>query len=352
LKRAPGTDELWLPLIGPLWVWMVVSHLIVLFLPVAVLALPISIRGETFRLLGLAVVAATLTLSVLMAYFLSRSLRSLSRTSNQIADGRLGATADLVRANQSHVSEVRELSADVVSMAEQLQKRMAYATEFASNVSHEFKTPITTLRGTVELLMLDADMPTEQRQRFLCNALEDLDRMERLLTGLMALARAEQRAERGAVCMDALLATMMERHPEVVVSGASGWVWGDAAQLEAAVENVVDNALRHGGATVSVRVVAWHEGDAVGLDVMDDGPGISPANLPQIFERFFTTSAERKGTGLGLALVHTIVSRHQGTVEAQSRPGATRLRIRLPALPDPTAPSAGGEWAGATRGRS
>ena len=76
--------------------------------------------------------------------------------------------------------------------------------------------------------------------------------------------------------------------------------------------------------------LGWTEGPWTGVDVTDDGPGISPANLPKIFERFFTTDRERGGTGLGLALVRAVAEAHGGKVEVESRPGHTRFRITLP----------------------
>jgi signal transduction histidine kinase len=103
-------------------------------------------------------------------------------------------------------------------------------------------------------------------------------------------------------------------------------------QLESAASNLVENALRHGGPGVKVEVVGFTEGAWTGVDVIDDGPGISPANLKKVFDRFFTTDRAKGGTGLGLALVRAVLEAHGGRVEVESAPGHTRFRLVLPKL--------------------
>jgi signal transduction histidine kinase len=282
--------------------------------------------------------AITLGLSVGSGHMLSRSLRRLSGASHRIAEGAFDAVEELDRPGRSHVVEVGVLSGDLQRMAVRLEERLAYISEFAGNVSHEFKAPITTLRGSVELMRDDADMPPEQRARFLDNALTDLERMERLVSGLLALARAEEAGGRVEVDLDALLAGVLERHPTITTRGTAGAVTGNRAQLESAVENLIENARHHGGDGTRIELVAWASGAEVGVEVRDDGPGISEANLPQVFDRFFTTDRARGGAGLGLSLVRAICRAHGGDVSVHSAPGDTVFRVRLP-VRSPSAPT-------------
>ncbi|MBC8069755.1 MAG: HAMP domain-containing histidine kinase, partial [Deltaproteobacteria bacterium] len=114
------------------------------------------------------------------------------------------------------------------------------------------------------------------------------------------------------------------------VAGESGTVRGAARQLESVLENLLDNAERHGGrANVVLGVADAH----CIFAVIDDGPGIAAADLPQVFDRFFTTD-RRRGTGLGLALARSIVRAHGGTIEVESRAGHTAFNVRLPAALD------------------
>jgi signal transduction histidine kinase len=278
-------------------------------------------------LLGLVI---TVMASFYLGWRFSRSLKVLARTTHRIAEGEMRAVDALDLAAHSHLGEVRELSAAVATMTAQLRERLAYITEFAGNVSHEFKTPISTLRGTVELLRDDQDMPLAQRERFLDNAQADLARMERLVSGLLALARAEEAGGKVRVDLLDLLGAVVARHPGTVLEGEAGEVVGVPEQLEALVHNLVDNAWRHGGPDVSVAMVAWREEERVGVDVVDDGPGVSPGNQGRVFERFFTTDREAGGTGLGLALARAVCRAHGGSISLESRPGRTRFRVSLP----------------------
>lgn len=276
-----------------------------------------------------AALVGTVALAFAAGRILSRSLEALAGASERIAVGG-DAEPELARAAGSHVAEARALGAAMAGMRARLRDRLNYIAEFAGNVSHEFKTPVSALRGTVELLRDDDAMPPEQRARFLDNALQDLDRLSRLVSGLLRLARAEEGGARVPVPLADVLAAVRGRHEALVVSGVPDTVLGSREQLEAAVGNLVENALRHGGAGVTVRAEGWTDGPWTGVDVIDDGPGISAANLPRVFDRFFTTDRAAGGTGLGLALVRAVAEAHGGRAEVESAPGRTRFRLVLP----------------------
>lgn len=276
----------------------------------------------------------TIGLAIFAGRLGTRSLSRLADATRRLAQGSGSEGTVLLRSAGSHVDEVRELATAVASMAEQLQARVDYINEFAGNVAHEFRTPIATLRGTAELLRDDEAMPASQRQRFLDNALDELDRLERLVDGLLALARAERAHAGEPIDLAPMLAALPDRWPELELAPASGplRVVGSAAQLRSVLDNLIDNAYLHGGEAVRVRVAPLRD-DArgeLGFEVVDEGPGISPANLDKVFERFFTTKREAGGTGLGLAIVRRVIETHGGRVELDSRPGETRVRVWLP----------------------
>lgn len=278
-------------------------------------------------LLGAGVsLAATLMLALLSGFVLSRSLGVLARGADRIAEGAFDGLAQLEDPAGSHVAEVASVAGSVATMTARLRDRLGYIAEFASHVSHEFKTPLATLRGTVELLQDDDAMPPEQRARFLRNARTELDRLDRLVSGLLGLARADQGGERTEVDLDALLARVADRYG-LTVQGRAAQVLGDPVQIEAVADNLVQNALRYGEQVV---VRGFGAGDVAGFAVEDDGPGISPANLPRVFDRFFTTDRGSGGTGLGLALARAIVDRHGGEITVESAPGRTVFRVGLP----------------------
>lgn len=280
----------------------------------------------------LGALAVTIALAVVAGRLGTRSLSGLAEAARRLTHGSGREGARLLHSAGSHVHEVRALATATAAMAEQLRSRVQYINQFAGNVAHEFRTPIATLRGTAELIRDDDDMAPEQRQRFLDNALEELDRLERLVDGLLALARAEQPHDGGAVELSELLEALPQRWPDVEFADvdAAGTVEGSASQLATVLDNLIDNAFAHGGDAVAVAVRGLRADDETGFEIVDDGPGISPANQPKVFERFFTTSREAGGTGLGLALVQRIVDTHGGRIEVHSEPGSTRFRVWFP----------------------
>lgn len=280
---------------------------------------------------ALSIGGAALAFSFWASWRVSRSLRALAAITQHVDErGPSGEHARwlLDSVLGTRIAEVRQVAAAFQGTLRRLRDRLRDNEEFAANVSHEFRTPLTTLRGTMDVLMDDADMPAEQRRRFLENARTDLDRLLRMVQGLFDLARVESTSRRQRVELDELAADLQHRFPEVVVSGRGGSVEADGAQLELAVANLIENARLHGGPPIRLHV--WAEGERTGVDVEDGGPGISAANLPQVFDRFFTTGRGRKGTGLGLAIVRAVARAHEGDVEVQSRPGATTFRLWVP----------------------
>lgn len=287
----------------------------------------------------LAALLLTIGLAVFAGRLASRSLESLADAARRITHGSGSEGAKLLRSAGSHVDEVRALATATAAMAEQLQSRVEYINEFAGNVAHEFRTPIATLRGTAELIRDDGGMAPDQRKRFLDNALDELERLERLVAGLLTLARAEQPHAGGRSSLANLLAALPDRWPEITVHEPerAGEVEGSATQLATVLDNLIDNAYAHAGPEVQVVVrglvsdpAALDDERRTGFEVIDDGPGISAANLERIFDRFFTTNREHGGTGLGLALCRRIVETHGGTIEVDSAPGQTRVRVWLP----------------------
>ncbi len=282
------------------------------------------------------IAAVALAFAAFATWRVSRSLRALARVTREVTErGERGEHARwlLDATIGTRIAEVRQVAGAFRGTLRRLEERLAYNQEFASNVSHEFRTPLTTLRGTVDLLRDDQEMPLEQRLLFLDNARTDLDRLLRMLQGLLELARVDANDANAPVELDLVVGTVVARAPGVVAESGASAVIGDAALLELAVRNLIDNARLHGGPHVSVR--GWTRGARTGVDVEDDGDGISAANLPRVFDRFFTTGRDRQGTGLGLAIVRAVARAHGGDVRVESRPGRTVFTVELPRVVTP-----------------
>ena len=222
-------------------------------------------------------------------------------------------------------------------------------TDFVANASHELRTPLAAILGYVETLMepqVGGDPAT--RMRFLGIVEREARRMQQLVEDLMSLSRIEAvKHERPDETVDlALIASQVVAEinashdaPAAAMTSAASpnaQLQGDAGQLSQLVRNLVENGIRHGGASDPVSVSVSHGPGSVELTVCDNGTGIAAEHIPRLTERFYRIDPSRSrdagGTGLGLAIVKHIVARHRGDLDISSAPGqGTTVRVRFPA---------------------
>ena len=229
-------------------------------------------------------------------------------------------------------------------------------SNFISAVTHELKTPVASLKLYLDTLRL-RDLPESRRDEFYRTMDQDLQRLNATITTVLNAAMYTDRPVADPQPLDLaklvgraidLTRTRYQLEPEAMSyeGPASLRVAGDAAALETAVLNLLDNAVKYSADHVRVAVEAGPSGDGQAyLRVRDQGVGISRAHLPFIFNRFYRIGPEvrrsRAGTGLGLFIVRAVVKGHRGTVHAES-PGPDRgstFTITLPSLLDPSAES-------------
>jgi two-component system sensor histidine kinase ChvG len=282
----------------------------------------------------LAALAATVVLSLFLSGTISRPLVRLMRQAERIARGDRSARLKLARRD-----EIGKLARSVDSMAQKLDERARFVAELSANISHEFKSPLTGIRGAAELLLEGAADDPAARQRFLGNILADADRLDRLVTRLLELSRVEaDPAPLETVDYEALVREVAEQSTggaevELSYSARRSDLPGRRAHLRSVLQNLIDNAQQHAddGTTIRVRVAAGTKG-MLRTTVTNRGPVISEANLERIWERFFTTRSDEGGTGLGLPIVAAVVRAHGGTVSvASSERHGTTFTVELPA---------------------
>ncbi|GAA2619721.1 two-component sensor histidine kinase [Paractinoplanes durhamensis] len=227
--------------------------------------------------------------------------------------------------------------------------------QFVADASHELRTPLAAIRGYAELSRRSRAPISEEIAHVLSRVESEAKRMTGLVEDLLLLARldagrplAHDPVDLTMLVVDAISDAHAAgpRHywqldlPEEPVT-----VLGDGARLHQVLANLLANARTHTpeGTTVTVAVRAGH--DAAVLHVIDGGPGIAPELQPHIFERFARGDSSRSraagSTGLGLSIVHAVVTAHRGNVSVQSVPGQTVFTVVLPLVPPPLVPSAG-----------
>ena len=287
---------------------------------------------DRYRLLAAIVGCALLVaaLSLFLSRTLTQPLRNITRVARGIARGEGREPLTLPRLAPHEFSAMSEALDQMIG---QLSDRAEYISEFATNLSHELKTPITGIRGAAELLAQQWDSMSEaERARFLTNIQSDAGRMERLVEQLLRLARIQSAPE---FAEDVPLVPFLDGLVDAYGSGlrvradvpdASIRIHPD--HLESALRNLLDNAFRH-GAGKPVDLHAFAKRERVAFRVCDRGPGISDGNRERIFQRFFTTERDNGGTGLGLAIARAVAETRGGSLDFETGPGGTCFELVL-----------------------
>jgi signal transduction histidine kinase len=250
----------------------------------------------------------------------SRPLDDLLTASDRVADGDYS-----VRVEEKGPREVRSMARAFNSMAERLQVTDRQRRDMLADVTHELRTPLTVIRGEVEG-MLDGVYPADESR--LKSILEETQLLSRLVDDLRTLALAEAGAlqlRREAVhpadlvreAVAAFQSAAEAKGVEIQVeAGESAPVEVDAGRVREVLNNLLSNALRYTPSGGVIRVtLSGHS-----VSVLDSGPGISPDDLPRVFDRFYKSS-DSGGMGLGLSIAKYIVEAHGGTIRAENAPG-------------------------------
>ena len=282
--------------------------------------------------LSLLVVAILLVLFVSSS--ISRPIRELIDQTERVAQGEQRIVEPI---KHPVTYEVAQLSDSFASMSKTLAERTDYIRRFAAHVSHEFKTPLTSMQGALELLQEHLDtMSTERRQRFLDNLMADTQRLKHLVTRLLELARADAlEPSRQTSVLPDLLNTLIHRYQErgllLHYAELSPQALPIAPEvLDSVLNNLLENSLHHKATTVVITMQAvgstWH------IEVTDNGEGISPANRDKIFTPFFTTRRSQGGTGLGLEIIQSLLRAYRGDITLLPTEMGATFRLTLPLI--------------------
>jgi len=308
-----------------------------------------TVRLELLRIFGVAVLV-TVLLSLYLAGTIAQPVRRLAEAAER-ARGR-GARIEIPDLT-SRGDEIGDLSRSLREMTNALWLRMSAIESFASDVAHEIKNPLSSLRSAVETAVR-VDDPVKQ-QRLLAIILADVERLSRLITDISDASRLDAELSRDVMSptdIGAMLGTLAEIHETTRTDDAAHVVLslperrrglvvrGIESRLSQVFLNVISNAVSFSPPNGEIRVRAREDGRGVLVTVEDDGPGIPPEKLTAIFDRFYTErpAGETFGThsGLGLSISKQIVEAHRGRIWAENRHDTSgkicgaRFLVRLP----------------------
>jgi len=242
--------------------------------------------------------------------------------------------------------EIRNLMRTLNKMFGDLESSIQAQKRFTADASHELRIPLTIMRGEIEVALLRKRRPREYEE-VLGQQLEIIDRMQRIVDGLLTLARADAgllELASDEVDLTLLLQEAGDQHLTLFVSKdihlemdiADGLtVNGDADRLSRVAFNLLNNAYKHAPRRSRVYFRAFVSGGKAVVEVADEGPGIAPEHMTHIFDRFYRSdearSREAGGAGLGLAISKRIVEAHGGDLGVESTPGkGTLFRFSIP----------------------
>lgn len=294
------------------------------------------------------ILALTLAGAMLVCYFLSerttRPLKVMAQAAREYAQGNFSVRVP----EDSHCTEIDELASSFNSMARDLEKLDELTKGFIGNVSHEFKTPMTTIGGFVDG-MLDGTIPPDQQEKYLHVISEEVKRLSRMVMRMLDAAKIQS----GELLINPAPFDFTEMSSEIILSFEQKitakqldvdvdfadriTVLGDRDQIFRVVYNLVDNAVKFVDQGGRLRMTAYPAGSMCEFSITNTGGGIEPEEIPHLFDRFYKTdrsrSRDRSGAGLGLYIVKNIINMHGGDISVRSDGGETEFSFTLPLAP-------------------
>jgi heavy metal sensor kinase len=304
-----------------------------------------------FALLTLAPLA--LAGAGLGGWFLAR--RALAPVDAIVETARKIEAEDLTRRVPAVTSddELGRLAAVLNDMFARLERSFGAVRRFSADAAHELRTPLTILKGEIEVALRSSTV-SPNTQQTLMSCLEEVDRLNSLVEDLLLMSRMEGNAlsaRPSAVNLAEVLEDVAPALEELaaragnscqVVAAPPAWVEGYDSLLFRLVFNLAENAIKYTPRGGKIDVTLQQKDGTAVLEVTDNGPGISPEEQAHIFDRFYRgdPSREGNGTGLGLALVRSIVELHHGQIQVSSVSGqGSSFRVTLSLVPAPASPS-------------
>jgi len=270
-----------------------------------------------------------------VSYLFSKSvfapLEKMSRISHKIARGDFGERVDIYSED-----EIGELGEAINYMADKIEKHEKTRREFLANVSHDLRTPLTSILGFIEALQDNKDKTLNIRERFLSILHSETSRLIRLVNELLDFTKMEEGVMElycQQLDLNDLLNGILKKYQQeiaepglnIILNTADRHIiMGDPDKLQQVFTNLLDNCIKFAHSEIIITLTNTDKDIAVHFS--DDGPGIPPEDLPYIWDRFYKVDKSRTalgaaGTGLGLAIVKRLVAAHGGSVEARSELG-------------------------------
>ena len=293
-----------------------------------------------FLVTAAAVILIAAIISSVTSMRQSKPIKEIAAAARQFGHGELNVRVDVGKRRD----EVGELADAFNAMADSLAKSEQRRTEFIANVSHELKTPMTTIAGFADGI-LDGTIPPDKEQQYLQVISSETRRLSRLVRSMLDLSRLqsdERAAQQQFDISETMLQVLVSLESKITAKNLEVdtqlpdnpvQVWGDQDAITQVCYNLLDNAIKFSpeGGTLSIAITT--KGSKAYTSIRNQGETIAPEELPLIFDRFHKTdhsrSADRDGVGLGLYIVKTILNSHKENITCTSENGETNFTFTL-----------------------
>lgn len=289
-------------------------------------------RNQIFKS-GLIALIISLLIIFAVAYTIQRPLKSIERAAHEMASGNFDA-----RAKVMDKTEIGKLAVSFNTMCDELQKNELQRSTFVANVSHELRSPMTSIQGMVQGV-LDGTVPEDEKEQYLQIVLDETKRLNMLVNDLLEISRIESgkfplKLEKLDICelLCRVLFTFETRIDDKNIEVEANlpddkiFVNADHDRIVQVISNLIDNAIKFSPVGGTLKITAVNKDGAACISINNMGEVISPEDLPYIFDRFYKADKAHtrsvKGTGLGLFLVKTIITQHGGEITAESSESA------------------------------
>ena len=317
---------------------------VLLHVPAATALAPRDPILNVIYLTGLILFGLSLILPVIFFLLISRPIKKVSMAASQFAQGNLNYRCDL-----HSEDEMGYLSKTLNYMASELSKTEEFQRKFISNVSHDFRSPLTSIKGYLEA-MLDGTIPPEMQGKYLEIVISETERLTKLTNNLLVINNVNANGmvldisdfdicdtiKRTIETFEGVCAKKKIKF-KLVFSEKSLFITADFSKIQQVLYNLIDNAIKFSNNDSSIIISATDKNDKVIISIKDFGIGIPRESLNMIWDRFYKTDLSRgkdkKGTGLGLAIVKDIITAHNEYIDVVSTEGVgTEFSFALPRM--------------------
>jgi hypothetical protein len=282
-------------------------------------------------------------LAILIVFHWSvyRPLKTITEAARQYAAGNLEYEVHL----NTH-DEMGYLAKSLNNMSNELGASEEYQRTFIANVSHDFRSPLTSIKGYLEA-MLDGIIKPDQYPKFLQRVLNETERLTKLTGGILTLSSLDSKVRLNRInfninqmIKDVAASFEMQCKTKKIIfdltfSGASLEVYADFSKIQQVLYNLIDNAIKFSNENSTIFISSFQRHDRIFVSIKDNGVGVPKKDLKKIFDRFYKSDASRgkdkKGSGLGLSIVKEILQAHESSIDVVSTEGSgTEFIFSLP----------------------